>query len=409
VKIAIRAAQVIVDALLPPILDGVVVVEGERIVAVGPHGDLEVPSDAVMIERPGETLMPGLVDTHAHITANMKHRTSLEAQAALDPTKAVLRGAANLLVDLQHGVTTMRTLGDRVGVEIAFRDMIAAHETPGPRLQVCHRALRPSHGTARFLATAADGETELRERIRENFHAGADWLKLFVTNVMHGETYEDYLRGDLTTVAAYSRDEIEAAIDEAHTLGMKVAAHAIGGDAMRWAIQAGVDSIEHANLMQEGDIEIFLEHGPYLSDPNLVLFFDDERGFPAHDTWHEPWWREKVIAARERTREYLPAAIAAGVKVCLAVDSNHELLAREAFHLRALGVDPPTVLACVTRHGAELLGLENDVGRLEPGMRADLIAIGADPLVDMAALEDVSLVVQEGRVVHERAPASVSR
>lgn len=195
-----------------------------------------------------------------------------------------------------------RTLGDPPGVEPRFRALIAAGEVLGPRLGIVDRAFRPSHGTAQFLATVADGPEALQQGIRENFYTGADWLKLFITNVMHGPSYEDYLRGDLTDVAAYSTPEIEAAIECAHGLGMPVAAHAIGGEAMRAAIRAGIDSIEHANLADPADVELFVEHGTFLSDPNLQLFFDSETGFESFSTWRWDWWREKVERVRDDRR-----------------------------------------------------------------------------------------------------------
>ena len=311
--------------------------------------------------------MAGLIDTHTHITANLHRNDSLEQHAATDPTTAALRGARNLLEDLASGVTTMRTLGDPPGVEVRFRTLIEAGELIGPRLLICDRAFRPSHGTAQFLATVADGADDLRRGIRENFYAGADWLKLFITNVMHGESYEDYLRGDLTDVPAYTTPEIEAAIAAAHELGMPVAAHAIGGEAMRAAIRAGIDSIEHANLAEPEDLELFVEHGTALSDPNLQLFFDAETGFETFSTWRYPWWREKVERARETTARFIPAAVAAGVPVCLAGDSLHGVLWREAKHLVALGAPPADALLAVTVERRGPARVAGRAGNARPG------------------------------------------
>ena len=296
----------------------------------------------------------------------------------------------------------MRSLGEPAGLDLRFKEAVERGTIIGPRLVISGRPLRPSHGTAAFLAVAADGEEEIRKRIRENFYHGASWIKLFVTNVMNGDRYVDYLLGDLTTTPAYSRKEIAAAIDEAHTLGLKVAAHAIGGPAMRWAIEEGVDSIEHANLLYEGDVELFVAHGTTLSDPNLQLFFDDVTGFHVHENWRFGWWREKVLDARERTRRFLPEALEAGVLICLGIDSNHPYLWKEVEHFVELGATPAQALAAVTTNTAALLGLEKEVGRIAPGMRADVIAVSGDPLADVRALRDVRMVFQGGKVVFEK-------
>jgi len=340
--------------------------------------------------------MPGLVDAHTHITVNSRFGVPLSAHFDLDSTTAVLRGAMNLRSDLATGVTTTRALGDRPGVERAFRDAVERGEAPGPRLRVCCRALRPSHGTAPFLAAPADGERDLVLRLRENLAQGADWAKLFVTNVRRGNTFEDYLRGDLTDTPAYARAEVEAAVAASHDLGMPVAVHAIGGPAMRWAMEAGVDSVEHGNLLGAADIELFVKSGAYLSDPNLQLFFDSEVGFESFDTWSWDWWRARVDHARELTARYLPEAIRSGVRVCLGSDSTHATLWREARALAALGVPHVRVLEALTVNPATMLGMADSVGTLEPGKLADLVAVEGDPLEDIESLRRVRMVMVAG-------------
>jgi imidazolonepropionase-like amidohydrolase len=252
-----------------------------------------------------------MIDTHAHITANNKLRVSLYDHYTIDLTTAIIRGTMNLREDLASGVTTMRTLGDIGNVELRFRNAIERGEIPGPRLVICIRALRPHHGTAKMLAEPADGVAEIQKKIRENFGMGADGVKVFATNGQNGDTFIDYIRGDLTGVPSYSKEELVGAVEQAHALGMKVAAHAIGGPAMRWAMESGLDSVEHANWIEEQDLD-YLKYGTRLSDPNLQLFFDDETGFVTFDTWKFDWWRAKVFQAREQTAQYLPELIKRG-------------------------------------------------------------------------------------------------
>jgi imidazolonepropionase-like amidohydrolase len=316
----------------------------------------------------------------------------------LDLPTAVLRGSMNLREDLAAGVTTVRTLGDREDVERRFRDTIERGEIPGPRLVISIRALAPSHGTARFLATQVDGMEPLKRAIRENFAMGAQVVKLFVTNVQAGDSSEDYLRGDLTGVPAYSREELVAAIDEAHTLGMTVAGHGIGGPGLRWAMEAGIDSLEHVNLIEEEDIEWVLKSGTFISDPNLQLFFDEETGFETRDSWRFDWWREKVIKSRHQTRYVMTKAIEAGVKICLGTDSTHGTLWKEAKHLVGLGISAQTALLAVTKNSAELLGMTDQIGTLAAGKCADVIALQGNPLEDIIALREVRMVMKDGKL-----------
>ncbi|HZK12686.1 MAG TPA: amidohydrolase family protein [Atribacterota bacterium] len=396
-KTIIKSKQLIVDPEKPPIPAGVVIIQDDRIVDVGPSQSIEVPQDCKVIDCTEETVLPGLIDTHCHITANPKYKVSLKEQHTLNLPTAVLRGSMNLRSDLASGVTTMRTLGDVGKVELRFRDAINRGEIPGPRLVISIRALRPSHGTAPFLAAPADGVEELKKMIRQNYSMGADVIKLFVTNVSNGDTDEDYRRGDLTQVPAYSREELFAAIGQAHELGMKVAGHAIGGPAMRWAMEAGIDSVEHANMLEEQDIEYFVKYGTRLSDPNLQLFFDEETGFQARENYKQDWWQTKVIEAKRLTGKYMPQAIKAGVKICLAVDSTHSFLWKEVKYLAHIGASNTEALLAVTKNSAELLGMEDSIGTIEKGKLADIISVKGDPLKDITVLKNVSLVMKEGQ------------
>jgi imidazolonepropionase-like amidohydrolase len=396
--IAIRSRQLITDAGKAPVKQGVVLVEGERILAAGPPETVVIPPNCQVLDHSAETVLPGMIDSHIHITGNSTLGIPLIDQYSSDTATAVIRGSMNLSKDLAAGVTAARSLGDIGDVELRFRQCIERGEIPGPRLVIAIRALRSSHGTARFLAAAADGTEELRKMIRQNFAMGADVVKLIVTNVMNGAGEEEYRRGDLTGVPAYSRPELVFAVEEAHELGMKVAGHALGGPAMRWAIEAGIDSIEHANLIEEQDIECLLKHGTVLSDPNLRLFFDSAMGFESRMGWAIDWWRERVLRARERSARYLPQAVKAGVKLALGVDSAHGFLWKEAECLVRIGVSHEQALAAVTKNSAELLGMMDRVGTLEPGKFADIISVGGDPLQDITVLKDVRLVMKGGRV-----------
>ncbi len=395
----VKAGLLITHPDQPGIKDAVVAIVGDRIGEVGSVEESSIPLGAHVIDWSGWTVMAAMVDPHTHITINNAYGIPLNEHFDLDYTTAVLRGVDNLQQDLRTGVTTMRAVGDREGIETQFREAVSRGELMAPRIQACVRALRPSHGTAPFIAFAADGPEELKRKIGENIDEGADWTKLFVTNVRDGDSFEDYLRGDLTDVPAYTRQEIETAIAFSHDRGVPVCAHAIGGEAMRWAMEAGIDSIEHANLLTESDVELFVKSGAYLSDPNLQLFFDSETGFESFESWAWDWWRDRVEIARELTGRWIPEAVKAGIKVCLATDSTHATLWRDAKCFVGMGLSEVEALKAVTVNGAEMLGLDDRLGDVKPGKLADLIAIEGNPLKKIEALREVRGVVMEGEEV----------
>ncbi len=384
----IHCETLIIDPGSPTINDVEVVVTEGRIVAIE-HSHVNAA------DLTASVLMAGMIDSHGHITANLQQEESLAEQFSAPPVTATIRGVRNLALDLSSGVTTMRVLGDQEGIEKAFKTAIENGDVAGPQLHTSVRALRPSHGTAPFIGLPCDGPDELIRAIRHNFHEGADVIKLFVSNVAHGSTAEDYLRGDLTGVPAYSRTEIEVAVEEAHRIGMRVTAHAIGGNSLRWAVEAGIDSIEHGNLMTRADVDLMVEHGTVLSDPNLQLFFDDTTSFASHASWKHEWWREKVKATAAETQAVLSYAVEVGLPISLAVDSNHGHLWREAFHLvERLGADPSTAIAAVTTVPAALLGVGDEVGTVTVGKRSDLVALDANPLDDIGALQNIQWVMK---------------
>ena len=180
---------------------------------------------------------------------------------------------------------------------------------------------------------------------------------------------------------------------------------------MRWAIEEGTDSIEHADILEAADVEAFANHDAYLSDPNLQLFCDSEERI-LRRTYGRPteaWWRERTDGAAETLRRFLPEMIARGVKVCLAVDSMHGCLWREVGHLAEISGSTKVALRAVTKNTAEMLGLADEIGSIRPGYLADIISVGGDPLSDPWALEHVVFVMQGGTRVDMRLRKDVAR
>jgi imidazolonepropionase-like amidohydrolase len=384
--------------------NGIVIVEGAEIVQIGRPEEVSLPRDYAVIDCSGETVLPGLIEAHSHIqncAANRFKRTA-ESADIRSQKPALLKQIhtyRNCLEDMASGVTTIRSLGSDDDSDIVLRDLIESGALIGPRILASGRPMRPSHGTARNLARIADGVEGVRKAVRESVVNGADVIKAFATNIQAGTGEAAYRQGDLTGVPAYTRAELEAICDEAHRAGLKAAFHAIGGPALRWAMEGGADSIEHANLMEEADIEVFLKTGCFLSDPNLYLFFDKEFGFESRPAWRDlpTWWREKVAAAREKTRTCHRKAYEAGVPFALALDSGHGLLWREAkCMVEVLGASPMDTILALTGNSARLCGLDN-TGTLKAGNKADLISVRGNPLEDITDLQHVGLIMKEGR------------
>lgn len=391
----------------PAIIDAAVVVEEGRITAAGKREEIVVPENAPVYEYPGCTIMPGMIDSHVHMESDARREETIRVQHSQPEALCAIRGIKSIYDDLMCGVTTLRCLGDGTNfIDVQIRDAIIRGEILGPRLLVCGQAIRPTHGTAPELGVTADGVDEMRFRIRETIFHNADVIKLFISNVSRGGTYLDYLKGDLTRVSAYSEAEIAVAVEEAGRCGIKVAAHCIGGDVVQWALRAGVASLEHVNLIREEDIPFFSKFGGFISDPNLILFFDPVHGFesPTQKThkWNDlpAWWHEKVRYARDNTRRVMNLALKEGVKFALATDLNHTLLWLECkYFVEQIGATNMQALLAVTRDSAELLGLDDTIGTIEEGKCADMICVEGDPLTDISALNKVRMVMKSGTIV----------
>ncbi len=402
----IKAARLIDCTGAQPMLAPVIVVDGEYITRIADAASIEIPLDANVIDCGQDTLMAGLIDSHIHVGEDARRDESVKQQHLQPDGLRAIRGAVTLKDDLMCGVTSARALGDGTGcVDVILRDAINRGEITGPRLQVAAQAIRPSNGTAPEIGVVADGEDEMRKAVRRAIFNGADVIKLFISNVSRGETYLDYLKGDLTQVSAYTKRELEVAVEEAHRCGIKVAGHCIGGDVVKWALEAGLASLEHANLIEEDDIPYFKKYGGYISDPNLILFFDPVRGFesPTIKThkWNQlpHWWHEKVWRAREQTTRVMGKALKEGVKFALGTDLNHTMLWLECkYFIENIGASNMQALLAVTRDSAQLLGTDHEVGTIEKGKLADIISLDGDPLADISALSRVKLVMKGGSV-----------
>jgi imidazolonepropionase-like amidohydrolase len=378
----------------------VILVEGERITAVGANVDIPQGSEVIDLSR--MTVLPGLIDCHTHLTYNPEgfgYRS-----LGISVPREALTGAKNARLTVEAGFTTVRNVGARGYTDIALSDAITSGDLPGPRIIASGPALgiTGGHCDENLLAPeyhfsgegVADGISGVMQKTREVIKYGAGVIKFCATGGVLS-------LGDDPRASQYTLDEMKAIVNEGHRLGRRVAAHAHGGDGIKLAVQAGVDSIEHGTYIDDEAVKLMKERGTYLV-PTLYLtewFLENYQrlGIPA-----------SIIA---KAKEVMPAmqrniarAFAQGVPVAFGTDSAvypHGLNAREFRMYVKFGMTPLQAIQTSTLHAAKLLGWEDRVGAVEVGRFADLVAVDGDPLKDVTELERVRWVVKGGTVVRK--------
>jgi imidazolonepropionase-like amidohydrolase len=379
--------------------DQTLVIEDGRIASVGGTAEVKVPSDALRIELPNATVLPGLIDAHTHLT--MEPKFGYDRLAISVPREALI-GARNARVTLLAGFTTVRNVGASGYSDVALRDAINAGDVPGPRLLVSGPALSITGGhcdnnmlPSEYHATSdgvADGVAAVQRKVRENIKYGADLIKVCATGGVLS-------LGDNPQHSQFTQEEMKAIVADAHRLGRKVAAHAHGAEGIRWAAEAGVDSIEHGSYIDDAAIAAMKEHGTYLV-PTLYLgdWMIDNAGL----THLPPPLLVKAKDVIPAARKNIAHAFSSGVKVAFGTDAAvypHGLNAHEFAVMVRLGLTPLQAIQAATVNAADLLGWSSKVGSLEPGDWADIVAVDGDPLKDVSTLERVKFVMKGGEVV----------
>jgi imidazolonepropionase-like amidohydrolase len=334
-------------------------------------------------------VMPGLIDAHSHISI-VPGKGDQIGQLRRPPVPQALQAIANLRRDLGAGTTTMRVMAEEHFLDVDVREAIEAGVVEGPRLLCATRGITASNGHGRALSSF-DGVDAVRRGVRENFARGADHVKLFATGGVSSAA---------TTLSAsgYSRDEIRAAVEEAERVGRYAAAHAHGGPGLRLAVEEGVSTIEHGALATDDDVALMIGRKAWLVCTFSILFHPD--GIEKGDAGR-PAIMEKVRWARGVVQANFPRILESGVRFAVGTDSMHGLMAYELETLVKLGVSPTEALLAATRRGAEACRVERETGTIEPGKRADLIAIDGNPLADIGAMRRVSYVMKDG-VAYDR-------
>jgi imidazolonepropionase-like amidohydrolase len=379
--------------------DQTLIIENGKIVSTGASSEAKIPPDATRIDLPNATVLPGLIDAHTHLT--MDPQFGYET-LALSVPRQTLTGAKNARVTLLAGFTTVRNVGAYGFSDVALRDAINAGDVPGPRMLVSGPPLGITGGHCdenmlayEFHATGdgvADGIPAVQHKVRENIKYGSDLIKICATGGVLS-------MGDNPQHSQYTLEEMKAIVADAHRLGRKVAAHAHGAEGIRWAAEAGVDSIEHGSYIDDAAIAVMKEHGTYLV-PTLYLgdWMIDNAGL----TRLPPPLLAKAQEVIPAARKNIAHAFASGVKVAFGTDAAvypHGLNAHEFAVMVKLGLTPLQAIQASTINAADLLGWSAKVGTLEPGAWADVVAVDGDPLKDVTTLERVKFVMKGGEVV----------
>jgi len=380
--------------------DQAIVIEAGKITSVGPFAQAKPSADDRVVDLSNATVLPGLTDAHTHLTGNPQ---DVGPQAlSISIQRATLTGARNARITLEAGFTNVRNVGADGYGDVALRDAINAGDVSGPRMLLSGPALGITGGHCdnnmlpfEYHAIGdgvADGIAGVQHKVRENIKYGADLIKVCATGGVLS-------LGDNPQASQYTLEDMKAIIVDAHRLGRKVAAHAHGAEGIRWAAEAGVDSIEHGSYIDDAAIAAMKEHGTYLV-PTLYLgdWMIDNAGL----THLPPPLMAKAKEVIPAARKNIAHAFASGVKVALGTDAAvypHGMNGHEFAVMVKLGLTPLQAIQAGTLNAADLLGWSGKVGTLEPGAWADIVAVDGDPVKDVTTLERVKFVMKGGEVL----------
>ena len=386
---------------IAPIENAVILVEGERIAAIGEAGSIKIPDGAEQIDAGGTWLIPGLMNMHVHLglvlPGKMKAELQGESEAAL-----ALRMAANARESLQAGVTTIRLTGDRGHADLDLMRAINKGQADGPRIFSAGEELTitAGHGSKLPGKTNYDGPDELVKAARTQISAGAKWLKILISGGIATD-------GGGLAEALMTPEEIRAVIDAGHRFGAKVTAHSGSPAATSVAVDAGLDCVEHGYFLDRPTLKKMKEHGTWLV-PTIVVTapatqpFFEKIGSP-------PWYLERRNSAGKAHWRALQMAIEEGVNIALGTDQmpaepndGTTATAREAQYYVEAGMTPLQALRSATIETARLLEAEDEIGTLEQGKYADIVAVDRDPTQDIKALRNILLVMKGGKVYRNK-------
>jgi imidazolonepropionase-like amidohydrolase len=388
-RVVLRAPRLLDGTGADPVDDAALLLDGGRIAYAGPAAGLPPAADGLRTrDFPGCTLLPGLIDAHVHLVSSAG--PDLAADLPAVEADRTLAAVANARRQLEAGVTLVRDLGAPGAEAVAVGRAVEEGTVAGPRVLASGPAVTMTGGHITFLGRVADGPDAMRAAVRGNLAMGARCVKVVATGGV-------LTRGIDPREPAYTQPELEALVEEAHRLGLRVAAHAIGEGGVAAALRAGVDSVEHGMFLDQAAIELFLATGarytPTFSAPHGILAGPS---VPA-------WIKDRARPAAEAQGDSFRAAVQAGVPVVAGTDAGtpdnpHGGVAREVAFMVEAGLDVLAAVRAATAEAADLLGVP-DRGVLQTGAHADVLVAGGDVAADVTALQRPAAVFQDGRQV----------
>jgi imidazolonepropionase-like amidohydrolase len=405
----IRAGQLVDVASGTVRQDQVIVIEGERVVQVAADDEVRVADEANVIDLGDHTVLPGLIDLHDHLTGD--HRFHGYGALGISVPRETLYGVVNARKTIDAGFTTVRNVGASGYSDVALRDAINDGEIAGPRMRVsgpslgitgghCDNNLLPSEYES-VAEGVADGPWAVRAKVREVIKYGADVIKFCATGGVLS-------KGDSVGGQQYTLEEMQVLVDEAHRHGRKVAAHAHGAEGIKTAIRAGVDSIEHASMIDDEGIELAKQNGTFLVMDIYNDTFILEHGASVGML---PESLEKERQIGQLQRDNFRKAFQAGVRMAFGSDGAvypHGDNGKQFAYMVEYGMTPMQAIQAATIHAAELIGWDDTVGAIGVGRYADIVAVRGDPLEDVRLLENIDFVMKGG-VVYKSTGATGGR
>jgi imidazolonepropionase-like amidohydrolase len=393
---AVRCGRLINPADASVTQNAVILLRGERVEQVG--AGLKIPEGAKVIDLSGYTVLPGLIDCHTHVLLQPEDERGAPPVITKSQAFRTVQGVAAARRDLEAGFTTMRDL-DSEGAgfaDVAIRDAINKGIIPGPRLLVSTLALTITGGHMNNAglnpdiqipdpATLTDSRDAMIAEVRREVKYGADWIKLYATGTLRHVDPQT-----LEPLSQVSVEDVKAVVDEAKRWRRDVAAHAYGGEGAKNAIRGGVRSIEHGMLMDDEALKLMVERGTFWC-PTLSVYLPESE----EDNTE---MRRRIVASH---KEVFRKAMRMGVKIAFGTDVGayeHGTSSREFLKMVEYGMRPIDAIRSATVRAAELLRMEKQIGTLEPGKYADIIAVEGNPVDDIRALTRVAFVMKAGQV-----------